>query len=250
MHGRSRRTPFAQPHCAILARSDLIEVNDRHPPQSSSFLMASATKTVRVWDPLVRIGHWTLVTAFATAYLTGDDVLQVHEWAGYVVAAYVLFRIVWGFAGSEHARFADFLYGPRRAIAYLIDMLRRQAKRYLGHSPAGSLMVFALLAMLSGTVVTGTAELAASYGRGPLSVLIAQRPERSDRQASHDSAAPDQEEEESESPLQEIHELFANATLILIAFHIAGVAVASLSHRENLVMSMISGRKRAAGEDD
>ena len=203
--------------------------------------MAVAANTVRVWDSFVRIGHWTLVAAFATAYLTGDDRLEVHEWAGYFVGAYLVLRIAWGFAGTVHARFADFLYTPRRAVAYLIDMLHRRAKRYLGHSPAGSVMVFALLAALSGTVITGMAEIAASHGEGPLSGIIERNAQPPPAQI--------EAREERESTLRETHELFANLTLILIALHIGGVVVASFSHRENLVLSMINGRKPASTSD-
>jgi len=204
--------------------------------------MEGRPETVRVWDPLVRIGHWTLVAAFATAYVTAGDALEMHEWAGYVVAAYLIVRVIWGIVGADHARFTDFFYGPRRVITYLSDMIRHRARRYLGHSPAGGAMVFALLIMLAGTTVTGMAELASSYGEGPLSGLIQQRSEHLQAQASSDAAV-QTGGEEPESALQELHELFANVTLVLILFHVAGVVVASILHRENLVLGMVTGRK-------
>lgn len=225
-------------------RTELSDVKDEGAAIRQSLDMEGSTRTVGVWDPLVRIGHWTLVAAFATAYLTADDFLEVHEWAGYVVAGYVVVRVIWGFVGTEHARFADFLYGPRQAVAYLFHMLRHQAKRYLGHSPAGGIMVFVLLAMLAGTCVTGMAELAASYGDGPLAGLIQKQSGSVYLQTSDHGNSARPVEEEPESALREMHELFANATLFLIILHIAGVVVASIVHRENLASSMISGRKR------
>jgi len=203
--------------------------------------MNNPLKTVPVWDPLVRIGHWIVVAAFVTAYLTAEDSLETHEWAGYIVAGYLTVRVIWGFAGTSHARFADFFFGPSRALAYLRDMIRHRAKRYLGHSPAGGLMVFALLIMLAATTATGMAELAASYGEGPLSGIIAQRPSAALSVAN--PATPDGER--PESALQQVHEIFANLTLFLIVLHISGVIAASILHRENLVLGMVTGRKDA-----
>ena len=111
--------------------------------------------TMRVWDPLVRVFHWGLVAAFATAWLTADEVQPVHEVAGYMVAGLVAFRLIWGFAGSRYARFAKFVKGPTATLAYLGSMLRGQERRYLGHNPAGGAMVVLLLAAVSGIVTTG-----------------------------------------------------------------------------------------------
>ena len=115
----------------------------------------SVAETVRVWDPLVRVFHWSLVAAFAIAWLTADEVQQLHEVAGYAVAGLVAFRLIWGLVGSRYARFAQFLRGPRDTIAYLGDMSRGQERRYLGHNPAGAAMIVALLVTLSGTAFTG-----------------------------------------------------------------------------------------------
>ena len=104
-----------------------------------------STPTRPVWDPLVRIGHWTLVIAFFTAYLSGDDLFNIHTWAGYVVAGYVLVRIVWGVIGTRHARFTDFVRGPGAVLGYLRSLFSGKAKDYAGHNPAGGAMVIALL---------------------------------------------------------------------------------------------------------
>ena len=113
------------------------------------------SKSIMVWDPLIRGGHWTIVTAFALAYFAEEDLLSVHVWAGYVVGVAVVIRTLWGFVGPNRARFSDFIYPPRAIRAYLNDLVRLRAVRYVGHSPAGGAMVVVLLLMLASTVVTG-----------------------------------------------------------------------------------------------
>ena len=182
----------------------------------------------RVWDPLVRIFHWFLVVAFFTAYFVEPEDSSIHVLAGYTVLSLVLLRLVWGFVGSEHARFSDFVYRPSVILRYLADTVRFRAKRYLGHSPAGGAMVVALLIALLATTVSGLMVYGAEQHAGPLASWMA--------------GASDQ----AEHTLEEVHEALANVTLALVLLHVIGVAVASLSHRENLVRSMLTGLKRQA----
>jgi len=119
---------------------------------------------VVIWDPLVRVGHWLLVVLFFVAYITEDDLLTIHSWAGYGVAIYLGARVIWGFVGPKHARFSDFSHGPTSAVRYLKDLMLLSAKRYVGHSPAGAMMIFALLISLAATTASGVALLAVAYG--------------------------------------------------------------------------------------
>jgi cytochrome b len=199
---------------------------------------------VRVWDPLVRVGHWSLVAAFAVAYLTEDDLLGVHVWAGYVVGIILVARLTWGFVGPRYARFSDFVRGPGQVFAYLRDLVLFRARRYIGHSPGGGAMVIALLLCLAATVFTGLLVYGKEKHAGPLAPLYAANAgasgavaDEKGRQRAGAGGAEDQ-------ILEEVHDFLANLTLILIGFHIAGVLLASLVHRENLIGAMITGYKR------
>lgn len=204
-------------------------------------------RETKVWDILVRAGHWLLVILFFLAYFTGEDALALHVWAGYGVGIYLLVRIIWGFVGSRHARFADFAYGIMAAGRYLREMFLFRARRYLGHSPAGAMMVFALLIGLTASTVSGIALLAAEENAGPLASWLGSTTSLE----APTYTVPDERNEgelgegrEGESALEEIHELSVNLTLFLVILHVIGVALASVVHRENLVRAMVTGRKR------
>ncbi len=197
---------------------------------------------VRVWDPFVRVGHWALAVAFAVAYLTEDDLLGVHVWAGYAVGAIVVLRAAWGGVGPRYARFADFVRGPNEIFAYLRDLLLFRARRYLGHSPAGGAMVLALLVCLAGSTATGLAVYGAEKHAGPLRGLFAGA---AALPAADGARARPAGLEDEESWLEGAHEVFANLTLLLVILHVGGVLLASIVHRENLIRAMITGDKRA-----
>jgi cytochrome b len=214
---------------------------------------SNSTATVRVWDLFVRTFHWTIVIGFFIAYFTegegGGEWL--HVWAGYVVAALVVLRILWGFVGPRHARFADFVTGPGTGLRYLFSLAAFRARRYVGHSPAGGWMVLMLLAGLLLTTAAGMATYG-ERGHGPLAPLFGPTTTASAiKPASLALVAPARADDDEERPgrrrsqFKELHELFGNIVLFLIILHVAGVVVASIAHRENLVRSMITGRKRA-----
>lgn len=200
----------------------------------------------KVWDLFVRSFHWLLASLFVVAYVSEGEPIWLHSWAGYAIATLLVLRFVWGFVGPRHARFGDFVYRPKTTLGYLFALPVGKAKRYLGHSPAGGAMVIALLLALAGSTGTGMALHAVRNDAGPLAGLIAAAPA--------DAVAPaptDRDRERGRDrprkpgrQLKEIHEVLSNIALLLVCLHLAGVAVASLAHRENLIRAMIDGRKR------
>ncbi|WP_158668268.1 cytochrome b/b6 domain-containing protein [Bradyrhizobium guangdongense] len=167
---------------------------------------------VKVWDPFVRVFHWSLAGLFLLAYATGDEMENVHVAAGYTIAGLVALRIVWGFVGPRHARFGDFVRSPRAVLAYMRDVAMLRAPRHLGHNPAGGAMVVALIVTLIGTCTTGYMMTTGTFWGAKW--------------------------------VEEVHEAFANLTIGLVVVHVLGVLVASFEHRESLVKAMITGRKR------
>ena len=204
----------------------------------------TTSNEIRVWDPLVRIFHWSLVAAFTIAYLTEDDWQSLHVWAGYTVAGLVAFRLVWGFIGTEHARFRDFVFSPRTILAYLKDMLAFRSRRYLGHNPAGGMMVIALLISLAATTLSGMQVYAVKENAGPFAAI------QMENISPISAVYADEDEEEREGDheggdelWEELHEFFANFTLLLVFLHIGGVVFSSFAHGENLPRAMVTGKK-------
>lgn len=199
---------------------------------------------VRVWDPVVRVFHWSLVAAVAVAWLTGDEWDDLHVIAGYTVAGLVALRLVWGLIGGRYARFSQFVKRPSEVLAYLRDMTRGRERRYLGHNPAAAAMIVALLVTVSGTAFTGwLLDDPARLAQLPAVPQIAAPAWADDDGGHHRSGA-------GEEILEDLHELLANGLLILIALHVGGVMVTSLRHHENLVRAMLTGDKRAPAPGD
>ena len=187
---------------------------------------------IKVWDPLVRFFHWSLVSAFVIAYITEDDFLTIHSWAGYLILALLGIRLIWGFIGTRYARFTDFVYSPSNIKQFLKDTLRFRAKRYIGHNPAGGAMVILLLFSLLITTITGVLLLGAEEQAGPLAHWFTQG------SGSWGDI------------LEEVHEFFSNATLLLVFIHVIGVIAESLIHKENLVSAMLTGFKRSKSKPE
>lgn len=173
---------------------------------------AAADARIVVWDPLVRLFHWTIVAACLTDLFWLDDGRRIHRWIGYYVAGAVVVRIVWGFVGPRHARFADFVPGPRELLDHLRPHARGGEPRYLGHNPLGALMILFCLVLLLAICLTGWMQ-------------------KTDRFFGVDW-------------VEQTHAALANVLIPTMVVHVAGVVVASVRHRENLIWAMVTGRKR------
>jgi cytochrome b len=165
---------------------------------------------VKVWDPLVRMFHWSLAAAVILA-LMSDENRSLHETVGLVALSLILVRVLWGFLGPRYARFSSFVQPPGVILAYLRDVVRFRARRYLGHNPAGGAMIALLLATVATAGVSGwLSETDRFFGV---------------------------------AWLEDLHRASANLLIALMVFHVIGVILSSLMHGENLVLAMVTGRK-------
>lgn len=176
-----------------------------------------AGSTVKVWDPLVRLFHWSLAACIFGAFLVeeGDT---AHQVLGYIALGLVASRVAWGFVGTRHARFRDWVRGPRAIRNYLRERIAGTSRRRLGHNPAAGAMMMGLLAGVVAVGVTGWMQtLDAFWGA---------------------------------EWLENLHEVLAWSLLGMIGLHVLAALVESWHYRENLVAAMIHGRKRAPDAGD
>lgn len=179
--------------------------------------------TVKVWDPLIRVFHWSLVFFFLLAFISGDDWEAIHVQAGYAVSLLIAFRLLWGLVGTRNARFMTFVKSPSVTLAYLKSILSFKVPHYLGHNPLGAAMVVALLLSIALVSFSGMV-LIAGEGSGPLAGTLLSS--------------------WSGDWMEEIHEFFANFTLLMVVIHVSGVLFSSLLEGENLAKAMMTGRKK------
>ncbi len=171
------------------------------------------SQKVSVWDPFVRVFHWSLVLAYLGAWASAEEWAGLHDQLGYFILVLVGLRLIWGLVGTRYARFSSFLRAPRTAMAYLRSLAGGRPTHYVGHNPIGGWMVIALMACLTATGVTG--------------ILMGAE----------------------DGPWEELHEIAANLSLLLVAVHVGGVLVASLLHEENLIGAMLTGDKLRRNPD-
>jgi cytochrome b len=166
---------------------------------------------ILVWDLPVRVFHWLLAISFAGAYVTAESerFRDIHVALGYTVLGLLAFRLIWAIVGSRYARLSSFAFGPRAVLGYLVSLAKFRPAHYVGHNPAGSWVIYLLVAL---GLVTGAAGYATYNDIGG-------------------------------KWLEDLHEGAATFMLTLVVVHIAGVLVSSLMHRENLVKAMVTGYK-------
>ena len=204
---------------------------------------------IRVWDPLVRIFHWSLVLAFTVAYPSGDEESSLHVYSGYVVLGLIAFRVLWGLIGTHYARFSDFVYSPGTVIQYLKDLVAKNPKHYIGHNPAGGAMVIAMLLCLFVVSLSGLKVYAIEEGLGPLAgeapalTVISPAYADDDDDKHGKNVNGNVENEQAEEFWEEIHEVSSNFMLLLIFLHITGVIISGRLHDEHLVKPMLTGKK-------
>jgi cytochrome b len=169
-------------------------------------------REVLVWGGLVRVFHWSVVAGCLLNLAVFTDGKIAHRWIGYGVAIVLAARIVWGFVGTQYARFSDFVPRPATLLTYLKALARGREPRFIGHNPAAAVMMLALMALLAAVSLTGwMLTLDAWWGN---------------------------------EALEDLHEALANSILYFAGLHVAAALFESWKHRENLIWSMITGRKR------
>ncbi len=173
---------------------------------------ADTTRSTLIWDPLVRAGHWLLVISVLSAWLTRHAPGRWHEWLGYAAWFIVAVRCVWGWIGSPHAPFRDFVRGPRATWSYTRAMLKRQEPASVGHNPLGGWMVVSLLLVLLVVCASGWLYTTDRFW--------------------------------GVAWVDRLHSTSSDVLIALIALHVLGVLYASQRHQENLIGAMIHGRKR------
>ena len=212
--------------------------------------MKEDMNSVKVWDIFVRIFHWTLVGSIIGLYLSGEEFMSIHIRLGYFVICLVLARIIWGFVGTKHARFNDFLYRPRTIYDYFKSLIKGNPKHYLGHNPAGGLMIIVMLFTLLVTAFTGLKTLAIE-GQGPLATtdISILRVAYADEDEHDDDDDPryrygHRQKKQKDEFWEDIHESMTSFMIFLVVAHVVGVIVSSWIHKENLLVGMITGIKK------
>ena len=181
---------------------------------------------VQIWDLPVRLFHWLLVLLVIALFVTGKlggNWLEWHKRAGFSVLGLVTFRIIWGFAGSYHARFVNFLRSPKTMLTYVKSMANKNAPQYAGHNPLGAISVLAMLTALLAQAILGLFSNDDVMLEGPYAVFVSK-------------ALSDQ--------LTGFHKLNGNFILVLIGLHLAAIAFAYFYKKENLILPMLTGVKQ------
>ena len=167
--------------------------------------------SMSVWDPFVRVFHWSLVSCVMLNFFILEEGEAPHEWVGYTATALVVARIIWGFVGSRFARFSDFFPTPSRLGRHIDGIRSGQAEHQWGHNPLGALMMFALMGLVLSLGLTGWMQGTDAYF--------------------------------GEEWLQELHGFLANTLIALAGLHAAAAIIMGRVERTRLVKAMVTGVK-------
>jgi cytochrome b len=173
---------------------------------------------ILVWDLPLRLFHWSLALSFVGAFATAESERwrDMHVLLGYTAAGLLVFRLVWAFVGTRYSRIRSFAFGPRAVVAYLKSLWARHPVHYVGHNPAGSWAIYAIVALGSIVGLTGYAVYNEIGGHW----------------------------------IESLHEGAASVMLAVVISHVVGVIVSSVVHRENLARAMLTGHKAGIRADD
>lgn len=186
---------------------------------------------IRVWDPLVRIFHWSLAACFLIAYVLEDDRLNLHLLAGSIVFGLTIFRLIWGVMGTEHSRFADFICSFKQIIQHLRDLVLLRPAHHMGHTPVGGVMIFLLLLGLLLLTLSGVMLYALENNALPFAGLMAGV------------------DLDTIILIENLHGLIADMLALFVLFHVAGVLLESILQKQNLIRAMITGYKTGRTEN-
>jgi len=193
----------------------------------------------RVWDLPLRMFHWLLVLNIAASWYTAENgeeylnvgdrafaYIEIHFFLGYLALALVAFRVIWGFVGPRHARFSNFLSGPKKFLAYAGTVLRRDAKPSIGHNPLGGWMVALMLAMVGSQAFTGlfmidNSDIYPALYHGSISSELG-------------------------SAFGRFHHINFDVMIWVVSLHVLAIMFYALYKRQNLVHPMVTGKKSAA----
>lgn len=185
---------------------------------SESGVAETAHRRIRVWDPLVRIFHWTVALGTVANLTVLRNVEDPHIYLGYAMVGALTVRLVWGFVGKGHARFSAFVPGPKTLAQYGSALIARREPRYVGHNPAGAVMMLVLMILVAGMGVTGWMMGSDQFWGEPW--------------------------------VEELHETLANIIIGAAVLHVLAALVESVRHKENMPWSMVTGYKRQASGSD
>ena len=173
---------------------------------------STAPENVPVWDLFVRVFHWSLVACVVLNQFILEEGETAHQWVGYAASALVAARVLWGFVGSTHARFADFFPTPRSMLQHVRSLLSRRPNHHVGHNPLGAAMMLTLMVLVLSLGLTGWLQTTDWFW--------------------------------GDETMQEIHETLATTLIWLAGLHAASALVMGRIERVRLVRAMFTGVKQ------